>query len=64
MAGMINVGGESIDRHFLRQRIAADRLEPLALPLGLDQYEGLIDVEPDQAWLPLALALIGLLRRL
>jgi len=56
--------GEPIERHLLRQRIAADRLEPLALPLGSDEAKLLIDVSPDNAWLPLAVELLNGLRRL
>ena len=56
--------GEPIERHLLRQRIAAERLEPLALPLGPDQAKVLIDVAPHDAWLPLAVELLNCLRRL
>ncbi|MGC4190483.1 MAG: hypothetical protein QM589_04515 [Thermomicrobiales bacterium] len=56
--------GEPIERHLLRQRIAADRLEPLALPLGSGQAKVLIDVRAQDAWLPLAVELLGCLRRL
>lgn len=56
--------GEPIERHLLRQRIAADRLEPLSLPLGPDQAKVLIDVSPGDAWLPLAVEFLNCLRRL
>ena len=56
--------GEPIERHLLRQRIAAERLEPLVLPLGPDQAKELIDVAPHDAWLPLAVELLNCLRRL
>ncbi|MGC4192908.1 MAG: hypothetical protein QM589_17320 [Thermomicrobiales bacterium] len=56
--------GEPIERHLLRQRIAADRLEPLALPLGPDQAKVLIDVAAHDAWLPLSVGLLNCLRRL
>lgn len=51
-------------RFLLRQRIAADRMEPLALPLSPAQVKLLIDVKPDDAWLPLAVALLHRLQRL
>jgi len=60
----IQFQGEPIERHLLRQRIAADRLEPLSLPLGPDQAKVLIDVSPGDAWLPLAVDLLNCLRRL
>ncbi|MGC4105377.1 MAG: hypothetical protein QM753_03335 [Thermomicrobiales bacterium] len=56
--------GQPIERHLLRQRIAADRLEPLALPLGPEQVTLLIDVSPNDAWLPLAIEILNNLRRL
>ena len=60
----IFVQGEPIQRHLLRQRIAADRLEPLAFPLGPEQAMMLIDVAQHDAWLPLAIEMLNGLRRL
>lgn len=51
-------------RFLLRQRIAADRMEPLALPLPPDQVRILIDVQSGDAWLPLSIALLQCLQRL
>lgn len=56
--------GEPIQRRLLRQRIAADRLEPLAFPLGPEQAMMLIDVSPNDAWLPLSIEMLNGLRRL
>lgn len=56
--------GEPTDRHLLRQRIAADRLDPLAFPLVQKQAKMLIDVSPNDAWLPLAIEMLNGLRRL
>lgn len=48
--------GEPIERHLLRQRIAADRLEPLSLPLTDEQAAQLIDVQTEGAWLSFAIS--------
>lgn len=56
--------GESTHRSLLRQRIAADRLEPLALPLTPEEARMLIDVKLEDAWLPVAVALLHRLQRL
>lgn len=49
---MILFQGEPAQRHLLRQRIAADRLEPRVMSLCAEQAAQLIDVTPEDAWLP------------
>jgi hypothetical protein len=58
------IHGLASDKYFKKQRIEEGRVEPIRLPFEAAVTKEFIDVSPDNAWLPLALALVERLHRL
>ena len=58
------IHGFASDKYFKKQRIDESRLEPIRVPFEEVVTKEFIDVSPEDAWLPLSLALLERLHRL
>jgi hypothetical protein len=58
------MGGKPVEKLLKLRRLEEDRVHPITVPLSQDILDELIGVQPQDAWLPLSIALINRLQRL